>query len=858
MNKLKLRKTLIITFAVLELLLLNLTYNSLKNKPVILDDVKLKEITIDKNMFGLYLEDENGEYQKSNLTTWPTDMKFNAEKSACMDVNGEIVPNVLKYENNGISVSAGKTVYCYVYFDISKDLNMILASNSLAMEYRGDGYYHDENDRDTTNPFFTRPIYYWYAENDTDANNIRNSWNVVYAGSCWQIIRTTDQGGVKLLYNGEPDITEVDGETQYDCSDNRNAYHMGEIESEYSISGSKLYGSDFTPSTSGTTTTFTLTDTETVNVTASNASSVVGKYTCGNTSSTCTNLNLRKIVSIKTGTTAIVYTSTGRDNIGRSKFNDKNDSPAYVGYMYNDNTASKSLNPIINYTLADGTTDISLTSTLNSTTLGWYFSDTYLTGTNAYSSCSYTSGTGGQNTCYALEGTPELGSSIVGSNNDYSKLVGKYTMKSNNAAYGTTDSIKSIKYVVGYNGTTLYLLQVEYNHPLSYYQKTYNLSKTYENGTLQSSVQVKNFATPEELAVDNTAWESTWVKVYNTYNNQKYYVCTNGTDTCTPYYITSTNWKSFSYLNPTNTYNFSNAISYNTSTSKYTLEMSDSNAVNVWHFGDSNEFNKIGKAHYVCLDDTSNHQPVVNETECIWVGYAHSVNDSTLYYMPLSNGQYVSTDTTSTIGMTKWADEKNLLYKMLYASDVNSTSSTIKSNIDKWYEARIKNTAAESKIDIKEIYCGDRSISNFGSWNLNANNMTNSLNFYGLGNKYVIINGKSINQYNLSCPNKSDAYSKKASDNGNGALTYAIGLMSNPEMENMNKQTVRKNSYSNWLASPNNFSRYSASEWSVDATGYIGNGSVNSINGVRPAISLIAGTEYKSGKGTFTEPYIID
>ena len=129
MNKLKLRKTLIITFAVLEVLFLNLTYKSLKNKPVILDDVKLKEITVDKNMFGLYLEDEDGVYQKSSLTTWPTNMVFNTEKSACMDVNGEIVPNVLKYENSGISVSAGKTVYCYVYFDKKKPDIKIIAQN---------------------------------------------------------------------------------------------------------------------------------------------------------------------------------------------------------------------------------------------------------------------------------------------------------------------------------------------------------------------------------------------------------------------------------------------------------------------------------------------------------------------------------------------------------------------------------------------------------------------------------------------------------------------------------------------------------------------------------------------------------
>ena len=139
--------------------------------------------------------------------------------------------------------------------------------NPYVQEYRGDGYYHDESDKDTEHPFFTRPIYYWYVPSSSynghtaaeNAEIVRDSWNVVYAGRCWQIIRTTEQGGVKLLYNGEPDIgTDQQGNTTYDCSDNRNLYHMGEIESEYIISGSKVYADSYTATTSGTTTTFTL------------------------------------------------------------------------------------------------------------------------------------------------------------------------------------------------------------------------------------------------------------------------------------------------------------------------------------------------------------------------------------------------------------------------------------------------------------------------------------------------------------------------------------------------------------------------------------------------------------------------
>lgn len=196
---------------------------------------------------------------------------------------------------------------------------------------------------------------------------------------------------------------------------------------------------------------------------------------------------------------------------------------------------------------------------------------------------------------------------------------------------------------------------------------------------------------------------------------------------------------------------------------------------------------------------------------------------------------------------------------MLYADNVNNKDSTIKGNIDKWYEARIKNTTAENTIDTKEIYCGDRSTSNnFGSWNLNASSMTTVLSFYGLRNKNVNINGNNIDQYNLSCPNNTDAYSKDGTGKGNGSLTYAIGLMSNPEMRNMNNNDVRKNSYENWLVSPDNLAGYTGSEGSFTASGMMTSAEVRAQKAARPAVSLIAGIEYSRGDGTFTNPYVVE
>ena len=67
-------------------------------------------------------------------------------------------------------------------------------------------YNDTHHDSFTEEP--TKDIYYWYAPNTSDGNTLASSiidkWNVIFGGFCWQMIRTTDTGGVKLIYNGVP------------------------------------------------------------------------------------------------------------------------------------------------------------------------------------------------------------------------------------------------------------------------------------------------------------------------------------------------------------------------------------------------------------------------------------------------------------------------------------------------------------------------------------------------------------------------------------------------------------------------------------------------------------------------------
>ena len=61
-------------------------------------------------------------------------------------------------------------------------------------------YIGEHHDSFTEEP--SKKIYHWYGENDRDFV-YKN--NVFFANYCWQMIRTTDTGGVKLIFNGQPE-----------------------------------------------------------------------------------------------------------------------------------------------------------------------------------------------------------------------------------------------------------------------------------------------------------------------------------------------------------------------------------------------------------------------------------------------------------------------------------------------------------------------------------------------------------------------------------------------------------------------------------------------------------------------------
>ena len=234
--------------------------------------------------------------------------------------------------------------------------------------------------------------------------------------------------------------------------------------------------------------------------------------------------------------------------------------------------------------------------------------------------------------------------------------------------------------------------------------------------------------------------------------------------------------------------------------------------------------------HYTCGSTT--------ETACTSVRYVYYVSSSTAYYITLSNGKKV----------------EDALNEML-TSSANTTDSTIKTAIDTWYASNM--TSYTNKLE-DTPYCNDRTIYQLNGWNPNGGSTTSYLYF----NAY----GRIQSPYtpSLTC-NTNDAFTVGAS-NGNGKLTYPVGLLTADEIRLAGGKSGSSNTtyylYTNqfwWSGSPSYFHNHYAFEFIVYDAGYLNGYNVGNARGVRPAVSLKPGTKFLSGgDGTSTNPYVVE
>ena len=193
-----------------------------------------------------------------------------------------------------------------------------------------------------------------------------------------------------------------------------------------------------------------------------------------------------------------------------------------------------------------------------------------------------------------------------------------------------------------------------------------------------------------------------------------------------------------------------------------------------------------------------------------------------------------------------------------YASThANTNKSDILKNLETWYTNNL--TSYESKL-ADTIWCNDKSTVSGGlGYGTNATD-------YGAYNRLA-----STKQPTLKCPNDNNGgkLSKFTVDdtiNGNGDLTYKIGLLTADEIAfagsiayTYNRSTyLQENTGTTWWwsLSPGVFAGSLARVWYVGSGG-LGNFGVFSDGGLRPVISLISSTSV-TGNGTSENPYIVE
>ncbi len=194
------------------------------------------------------------------------------------------------------------------------------------------------------------PIYYFRG---AVTNN-----NVLFAGFCWKIIRTTDTGGIKMIYNGTPSnnqCTNTTGTATQIGTSAFNSYYTSPADVGYmygtryvasskdmrSVTDDYVYGNDVTYSNG----TYTLKDTKTSSSWSSDRTTLATKYhyTCLSTSDSCSSVYY--IHDFGNSSSVSYLTLTGGDNIETAKtkmFTNTNDSTikAVVDNWYKTNMTS--------------------------------------------------------------------------------------------------------------------------------------------------------------------------------------------------------------------------------------------------------------------------------------------------------------------------------------------------------------------------------------------------------------------------------------------------------------------------------------------------------------------------------------
>ena len=334
------KKVYVILIALILIGSLFLTYNIYQNKNKVIKTKKNKQ----NNLAIMIKEDGATDYTKSNSKDIPKgDYVLNRDKSYCKN-NGKIG----NYDSTlgKVSFSFIGTDSCYLYFDYKEDTSLYGTIKKRAKTdttylalYTGEG-------ADT----YAKPVYYYKG-------NVQNN-NVLFGGFCWKIVRTTETGGVKIVYNGVQkdgscNNTGTDsqiGTSAFNEDINSPAYvgYMHNTVYPYSSKSMSsesniVFGNSFTYNNG----TYTLTDTKTVATWSSGYNTINNNhYTCMTTGTTCSSIYYVYYTnSINAYYITLTNGKSVNDALNEMLYADdvnKNDSTikAYIDNWYENNLAS--------------------------------------------------------------------------------------------------------------------------------------------------------------------------------------------------------------------------------------------------------------------------------------------------------------------------------------------------------------------------------------------------------------------------------------------------------------------------------------------------------------------------------------
>ncbi len=187
-------------------------------------------------------------------------------------------------------------------------------------------------------------------------------------------------------------------------------------------------------------------------------------------------------------------------------------------------------------------------------------------------------------------------------------------------------------------------------------------------------------------------------------------------------------------------------------------------------------------------------------------------------------------------------------------AQTNTNDSTIKTYLDNWYKTNISGTENEQYL-ADNIFCNDRSFSS-----------SNSGTGAGVSKTYYNWSSSPASKSNLKCSQQNDAFTVSDTTNGNGALTYPIGLITTDEVVLAGWGEYTNNGYYlysgswYWTSSPDIFYGEYDRDANVMNVDQYGNADLSSAAsdscGVRPVFNLKADILLQ-GSGTATDPYRI-